>query len=377
MKRKQLKKLFNKYINNECTDHEVKLLDAYLDSFQDKDNLWSDLNYDESLKEELWLKIKSKALTETKVKPFNYKTYLKYAAVFAGLSLGLLWYQLKFGNTSGSEIMVSDTTVTVKTSGTTAKIDTDGSQVLLNKNGEVVGKQEGTQISYEKNESIKELIYNEVFVPNGKKIEVLLSDGTMVYMNSGSSLKFPINFIPGHKRQVFLEGEAYFEVTKNPNNPFQVSTSNMEVKVLGTHFNVSAYHNTQTFAVLAEGSIAVNKKENNNIENEATIIIPGEKATITEKAIDVKTVNLEDYIGWRDNRLSFNDEPFVDIIKKIERHYGVSINNKYVALNPIQFKGTFKDETILDLLNTFKETANFNYIINSNNITIYENKLNQ
>lgn len=377
MDKKQLKSLFNKYIDNKCTDQEIKFLNSYLDSFQDKNKLWSEFKYDEELREKIWLKIKSKTIAKNELKRFSIKPYLKYAAVFVGLLVSILWYQFDFVEIESPEIIVTDAAITIKTSdNVTTEINTRGEQVLIGKTGKIIGEQKGEQISYKKNDKIKELIFNEISVPNGKKIELVLSDGTLVHINSGSSLKFPINFISGRKRQVFLEGEAYFEVTKDAKNPFQVTTNDMGIEVLGTHFNVSSYKGAKTFAVLAEGSIAVSK---NQIEGEVgtpTVISPGEKATLMESGIEVKTVDLNDYLGWREGRLTFNNEPFIDIIKKIERQYGVTITNNYTALNPIKFKGTFKDETILDLLDTFKESAKFNYKINNHKIIIYDDLTN-
>ena len=377
MDKKQLNSLFNKYINNKCTDQEIKFLNSYLDSFQDKNKLWSELKYDEELREKIWFEIKSKTLTKNETKRFSIKPYLKYAAVFVGLLVSILWYQFDFVEIESPEIKVTDAAITIKTSdNVTTEINTRGEQVLIGKTGKIIGEQKGAQISYRKNDQIKELVFNEISVPNGKKIQLVLSDGTLVHINSGSSLKFPISFISGHKRQVFLEGEAYFEVTKDAENSFQVTTNDMDVEVLGTHFNVSSYNGTKTFAVLAEGSIAVNK---NQIEGEVgmpTVISPGEKATLIESGIEVKTVDLNDYLGWREGRLTFNNESFIDIIKKIERHYGVFINNEYIALNLMEFNGTFKDETILDLLDTFKESAKFNYKINNNKIIIYDDLTN-
>lgn len=373
MDKKQLKILFNKYINNECTDQEIKFLENYLDSFQDKDNLLSELTYDAELKEKIWLKIRSNTINKKEVKSFSIKPYLKYAAILTGLFVGLLWYQFNPVEVKNPET-ITGTDITIKSSNnTTTAINVNGSKTLVNDNGEVVASQKGTQISYIKNEEISKLVFNEIFVPNGKKAELLLSDGTMVHMNSGSSLKFPVNFIRDKKREVFLEGEAYFEVAKNPNNPFVVSANNMLVQVLGTHFNVSAFKNQKAYAVLAEGSIAVNKNQNDKqVKLSPKIMVPGEKAIILNNEIEISKVDVYDYLSWRDGVLAFNDEPFVDIIKKIERQYGVIINNECAKLNPMRFKGTFTDETILELLDTFKESASFKYEINNNNITLYD-----
>ncbi len=370
MNKKQAKSLFDKYVKDECSEQEKELLGNYLDSFQDKNKLWSELEYDEEIKDEIWQKIQLNFDRIYDKKPFSFRPYLKYAAVFIGLISCFIYYQLKNNTYINTDELVIDSAITLKTSDNkVTKISTDKEQYFLDDKGKVLGVQKGNQINYHGNSETKELIYNEIFVPNGKKFQLILSDGTMVHINSGTSLKYPVNFISGKKREVFLEGEAYFEVAKDEENPFLVTTSDVGIEVLGTHFNVSSFEGAETFTVLAEGSVAVydnNLKE----ENVSTIIKPGEKATLIDDKFEVNTVNIEDYLSWRKGKLSFNNEPFNEIIKKIERRFGVAIFNKYTALDSVRFNGTFSDETIIDLLDTFKESAQFNYQIENNLIII-------
>lgn len=369
MNKKQAKKLFDKYVRNECSPDETTLLHHYLDSFQDKNKLWSELRYDEEIKEALLLKIKSELNFNEKPNPFSFRKYYKYAAIFIGILGGLVWFQLDTKEQQINNKLVNEDAIVIKTSDNRlTKISTDGSQVVVDANGGVVGKQNGNQIRYDSNEKIKELVFNEISIPNGKKFQLILSDGTLVHLNSGSTLKYPVNFIPGQERQVFLSGEAYFEVTKNSENSFLVSTNEMDVTVLGTHFNVSSYAGSETFAVLAEGSVSVSNQKSD--DRESTIIKPGEMASITTTNIEVKNVDLKDYLSWREGILSFHHEPFSEIISKIERQYGVTIENKYDAMSTVRFRGNFKEETIIDLLNTFKESAGFDYSIDNNKIII-------
>lgn len=369
MNKKQAKKLFESYIKNECSPQEIELLNTYLDSFQDKTELWSELEYDDEIKEKLWSKINSKIDNEQEPNAFSFKKYLKYAAVFIVLLGGILWYKFKITEPANVSKLITDSAIILKTSDNKVnEISANQEQILFYEKGVMVSKQKGNQISYDQNDEIKELVYNEIIVPNGKKFQLILSDGTLVHLNSGSSLKYPINFILGQDRQVFLKGEAYFEVTKNAENPFLVSTDEMRIQVLGTHFNLSSYKGAQTYAVLAEGSVAVYNQK--LLDGGVTIIQPGEKASITDNMTEVNKVNLNDYLWWREGGLSFNNESFTNIMQKIERHYGVSIDNKYTDLSPVSFRGRFKDETIFDLLDTFKESVGFEYNINKNKIII-------
>ncbi|MEO9892243.1 FecR domain-containing protein [Aurantibacter sp.] len=370
MNKKQAKQLFDKYLKNECSVQEIEMLDKYLQSYQDKERLWSELRYDEEIKDQLWMKIKSDIDSKGEENRFSIKQYLKYAAVFIGLVGSFLWYQSYTKEEIPSTNAVSDAEVILKTSNNAVKnISSDAEQDLFDKEGKVIGKQKGNQLIYNDNEQLQELVFNELIVPDGKKFEITLSDGTLVHMNSRSTLKYPVNFITGEERQVFLQGEAYFEVAKDSLTRFLVTTDEIEIEVLGTHFSVSSYDGAKPYALLAEGSVAVHHQKNDL--RKPTIILPGEIATLDQNAISVDKVNIHDYLSWREGRLTFTNESFVNIVSKIERHFGVSIENNYTDINEVKFRGEFKqEETITDILNTFQESAGFEYKIVDNKIMI-------
>lgn len=372
MNSKKAKKLFKKYVKNECSAEELELLHRFLDSYQDKDQAFSSLDYNNEaeINRKIWLKIKAEIKVGKKKKQFVLHPYLKYAAIFLAL-LGVTYiYRTNFLIEPNNELVIKEESVILKLDNNeNKKIDITGSEVLVDKNGKIIGTQNGTKLVYDKMSEIDKLVYNEVIVPNGKKFQLVLSDGTEVHLNSGTSFKYPAHFISDTDREVFLKGEAYFEVAKDENRPFEVHTSDLQVQVLGTHFNVNSYGNTETYAVLIEGSVAINKKDMIEKEN-STILVPGQKASLTTDEIEINNVNVDDYISWRTGNLVFNNETFKDIIYKIERKYNVHIENRYTQLNTIKFKGKFGDESILDLLNTFKESAEFDYQIKDQKIII-------
>ncbi|MBD1261647.1 FecR domain-containing protein [Maribacter polysiphoniae] len=372
MNKRQAKELFDKYVKDQCSAKEIEMLNKYLQSFQDKDKLWSELRYDEEIKGKIWMNIKSNINTKSQESKFALKHYFKYAAIIVGLIGSFFWYQNSSKEFLPESKQVVESEIILKTSDNTLKkIDSNSEQDLFDSRGKVIGKQNGNQISYVGNDGIQELVYNEIIVPNGKKIEIKLSDGSLVHMNSGSTLKYPVNFISGKDRQVFLNGEAYFEVTKDPLSHFLVSTDSLDVEVLGTHFNVSSYSGTETFALLAEGSVAVYNKKDKDLPGSPTIIRPGEKATLSQNSIEVNEVNVNDYLSWREGRLTFNNESFINIVQKIERHFAVEIENNYKDLNLVKFNGEFREgETIIDILNTIQESAGFEYEINNKKIKI-------
>jgi transmembrane sensor len=227
------------------------------------------------------------------------------------------------------------------------------------------------------------------FSPIGKRRSLTLSDGTSVRLNSGSKL----TVLPGynhHKREVMLEGEAYFTVVHNAKSPFSVHTLNFRVNDLGTVFNVKAYSGDKTFeAVLIKGSIEVVL---NNKQGSRVILTPSKKIVLnnslvsnlpagnSNKAIPVYKIkgiannvfkNSIVETDWTANKLSFYDEPFEDIAPVIERWYGLKliVNNK--ELDGYHFTATFGNQSIDQVLKALKLTANFNYRREGNVITIY------
>ena len=204
--------------------------------------------------------------------------------------------------------------------------------------------------------------YNEITVPNGKRQNIYLPDSSLIVLNAGTKLKYRRNFNDLNNRDVFLEGEAYFVVTHNKQKPFIVHTNKMNIRVLGTKFNVSNYNNENNISVvLEEGKVEVFNQLNKSI-----VITPGEKATIKGDNIMVRKVDVEKDLLWKEGKLCFVNEPFVLILKELERHYNITIQNKYLALNNVNFTGTFtSEESIEEVLDAFKETQNdFTFAIN-------------
>ncbi|RKR13169.1 FecR family protein [Maribacter vaceletii] len=372
MNKRQVKNLFKKYINEECTKQERALLDNYLESFQDKQILLRDLNYDTEMKDKIWKKIISESTQDEKVNKYSFINYIKYAAIITVIISVSFWFINSKSSTaeSNSELIIAEQAIILKTSDSEKVIiDIENQQNLVAK-GQVVGKQNGATINYLNNKTVTDLVYNEISIPYGRTFNLTLSDGTMVHLNAGTTMKYPVNFIKGKEREIFLKGEAYFEVAKDKEHPFIVNTNDIGVRVLGTHFNVNSYKNTDSYAVLAEGSVVVYKQLLKSDLETHIKIVPGQKASLLKENITVKNIDIDKYLGWRNGRLLFDNEEFKDVVKKIERKYNVKIENEYSKLNNLKFKGDFEDESIIDLLDTFKESARFNYEIIDNKIII-------
>lgn len=248
----------------------------------------------------------------------------------------------------------------------------DDQQTKINKNTLV--NQNANTLYYKNDPTLKEIKYNELKVPYGKVFNIELSDGTLVYLNSGTTLRFPINFLQGLDREVFIEGEAFFEVTKSKLSQFKVSSNNTSVNVYGTKFNFKHFpEDNFSEVILTEGSLGVSKTSFENDE-EIMIIKPGEKAKVLfdEDKIERSRVNAKLYTSWINGRVAFRNESLPNLIQKLERIYNVIIINNNNDITDKKFSATilYKEESINEVLSYLSQVYGLEYQILDNKILI-------
>ncbi|NIJ43904.1 ferric-dicitrate binding protein FerR (iron transport regulator) [Wenyingzhuangia heitensis] len=310
-----------------------------------------------------------------KVEPKNHKSFLlKIAAVFVGLfTLSYAVYYFKPFLNKEQLVANVDTEARITLEledGSVVYLDEMNSETINNKTKAIASNSNSLSYKSTKNNEVEKLVYNKITVPYGKKFELELSDGSRVTLNAGTQLKYPIRFLKDQPRNVYLEGEAFFEVAKDKKNAFTVVTDKMNTRVYGTKFNVSCYKNENKIAtVLVEGSVGVYKK-NGGDKNKPLLIKPGYKALYSEKNIEVTKVDISKYIAWTHNEMVFLNDSFDVIIKRLERKYNVKIQNEYSLLSAKKFTGVFKDESLESILKIFKEHTPFNYKVEKNTVTI-------
>ena len=200
----------------------------------------------------------------------------------------------------------------------------------------------------------------EINAPDGARIEFILPDSTSGWLNSGSKLKYPAVF--DRHRNVQLIGEGYFNVKHKENSDFVVNVADLEVKALGTKFDVLAYpDDCSTLVVLQEGKVEV--KGNVGVFKE--ILSPDEQITFNraEKTLKISEVDAERFTAWKDSYLIIDDEPFWQAVERIERWYNVEIVIKDEVLNNFRFKATFKDEPLDEVLRLIAITTPIQYNI--------------
>ena len=376
-----MKKLVKKYFTNSITSLELIALSNLLKKsknrkyFEEYTRLDHDLNF--AMRhvdvEAEYLKIEQKIKSLEKPRKLKTTNWYQWAAVFVGL-VGLGYFYTTYN--SQNEIDENSIILTLD-NGDIKVISEDGTGEIITKKGQVVVTQKRGRLNYasadSKDKNVEEkLVFNELAIPYGKKLQITLSDGTLVHLNAGSTLKYPVKFLPGMKRQVFLNGEAFFEVAKDTKNLFLVNTSEVNIQVYGTKFNVNAYKEDQEIkTVLVEGSVGIygqNKKRTENI----VMLTPEYIASWNkkEKRMRLNAVDVNEYTAWTKGYLIFKIRTFSEIIKVLERHYDVAITNNYIELNNKRFFAKFDIETIDQVLKSFQNSEPFVFKKEGNKISI-------
>jgi transmembrane sensor len=211
--------------------------------------------------------------------------------------------------------------------------------------------------------SSNENIYNEVYTAFGTRSSLRLADSSLVWLNSGSSLRYPIKF-NNNKRQVFLQGEAYFEVKSDISRPFIVQTPTLQVKATGTKFNVQEYvSNPITEVTLVSGKVFVNESD---IEKNSTLFLElhPDQHLIYNKQNKTKTIiNVDSYrfIAWKDGKLMFRNEPLSKVLNKLGIIFNVDFELQGEELQNYSYRATFQDESLEEILKLLKLSAPIDY----------------
>lgn len=212
--------------------------------------------------------------------------------------------------------------------------------------------------------------YEEFSTPAGQRAMVKLHDGTTVWLNARSTLRCPSQFVKGERR-VELNGEAFFEVSKEKEVPFIVSTEKLDIKVLGTKFNVFAYKGRNEFNTsLVEGSVKVYDSRN---ESEAISMNPNERVDLVGNKLVKRPLANMDFLLWKEGIYAFDDVTFDEIVKKLELYYDVTILVKNPNLDVYKFSGKFRQrDGVESVLRTLQKVKSFSFVKDEdrNQITI-------
>ena len=308
------------------------------------------------------------------------RIFLKYAAMLIiALSIGVAGYwgfyqnQKSYiystvahsGENSKSQLHLSN--------GTIVDIEKDNSKIALSRDQKITIDNEKV-IDLNKTSKADESKMIEVIIPFGKKSQLTLEDGTKVWLDAGSRMAFPAKF-KGSKREVFLEGEGYFEVTHNQKFPFYVNAGEMVVKVLGTRFNISAYESDKLIeTVLIEGNVAISDRSALTFLKRETILMPNQKASYdrNDRTIVINDEPDVDFaIAWTEGWFKFNRQSINDVLNKLKRYYNVQFifAQGFPTEDLITGKLYLKD-SIEQVMMAMEVVAKLQYRINGNNIYI-------
>ena len=294
------------------------------------------------------------------------------------LTSSIVLYQLKNDKQSISDF--AENTPAEISSGETRLILNGQKEIeIASKNAVINYSKEAGAVVVDNHKKIKqalkqnEITYNTVIVPYGKRSKITLADNSVIWLNSGSKFIYPAHF-SGKKREVFLEGEAFFEVQHDDTKPFTVITKNIEITVLGTVFNVTAYNDdVYTNTVLESGSVEIDYPGKSKFKTSKLKITPGTSAVYysEEKVIQEKQVDTRYYTSWREGILLYQHQTLTDIVKKLSRYYNteISINDPKLANTSFSGKLDLKAD-INEVLETIAFASELNIERKNNQLVI-------
>ena len=363
--------------SKDLTDDEK---DYVLSNILDKSKKQERLEFTSKLNEpKAWENFLENTNQKIETKP-KYKVKQMYWYYAAAASIVILLSIPFFNKDNSSPIDTQQIIVNNIKTGTDKATLTleDGTKVALEKGTTYQtanASSNGEKIVYNAGDnSTTEIAYNYLTIARGEQFNVTLADGTIVWLNSESQLKYPVAFIEGEMRQVELVyGEAYFDVSPSIEHngaKFKVFHQSQEVEVLGTEFNIKAYKDeSNIYTTLVEGKVAINIPDNNQI------LTPNQQANLNVNAntIEITTVDIHNETSWRKGLFSFKQKPLIEILQVLSRWYDIDdVSFESSSLEKTNFDGVLnKNQNINDILNIIKETGFISdYTITDKKITI-------
>lgn len=383
--REEFLSLYKKYLAGLCTPKEIELLNNYQDDLDLANTGREDNKVNkQEVQDRIWQRLSesrklSPNTSNTKIAKF---IGLKIAAVLlVAISVSLLLFKRGHNKNHIVSITKSSNTQILPGSNKAFLTMANGSKIILTnaKNG-MLATQNGILISkaqdgllvyrFGNTKANRKTSFNEnntITTPRGGQYQIVLSDGTKVWLNAASSLRFPVTFT-GSNRNVELTGEAYFEVAKNKDKPFVVKANGTNVQVLGTHFNVSAYaDDASVTTTLLEGSVRLVK------EKAIAMLTPGQQgiSNNAQAAISVKTADMEQVMAWKNGYFIFDNTDIHTIMKQAARWYNVDI--AYQGSINKNFGGKIsKYKDITELLKNLELTGTIHFELEGRRVIVMQ-----
>lgn len=378
MTREEYQKLYEKYLEGKCTPDERHQLENYQDHLNLDGNIWQNhtMGDPDQIKQSILGKLEN-SINVHSGKQSRIISYSIAASLILLLSAGLFYYKrakepvlvkTEHPRFKNDVLPGNNKAILTLDNGSVINLDDAKTGVLTSENDIDIKKTADGKLEYAASQNQNTAVrYNTLRTPMGGEFQIVLPDGTKVWLNSGTSLRFPTAFT-GSERVVELNGEAYFEVSKNKKMPFHVRTVNdLDIKVLGTEFNVMAYDNEKIInTTLIEGSVEVQKG------SRMQLLKPGEEAVLNKGNgnIRVGEADTEQATAWKDGQFVFVNENIESIMRKVSRWYNVDIEYKGNLSNK-DFVGTIsRKKNVSELLKMLELTGAVHFSIEGRRITV-------
>ncbi|MGF1922800.1 MAG: FecR family protein [Bacteroidia bacterium] len=341
---KDLQKIIERYVSGKATSEEIKFVEKYYQYLDKADNV-----LDKDTKERMQMEEESlnHLLSAIRQPVKAHSLWIRYAAaavIISILGFSILYFSQKGGVKEEQKQVATTRTIDVLPGMDRAILTlADGSKVVLDdtKDGKIIQtanlsitKTKSGQLIYQATgiaTNPDRMAYHTIETPKGGQYQIYLPDGTKVWLNAASSLKYPERFHT-KERKVTLTGEAYFEVAKDKSHPFIVHTEGngklaQDVEVLGTHFNVNAYMDDQsTKTTLVEGSVKVSSLAS----KKSNLLTPGQQSVLSDHSFLVKSIDTGDDTAWKDGLFRFNNANLKNILYQLERWYDIKIDYRNI-----------------------------------------------
>jgi transmembrane sensor len=385
-----IEKLLDRYLSGECSAEEQLMVESWLENQAITENEWTKMIESEknawisSLRDKINQTIKEKNTVEVikvKIVPLYKRTVFRAAAAILFIMFGI-WSWYYYQNEGQKETAITEKNIPLKNDilpGSNKAILTlaDGSIILLDsaRNG-LLAQQSGTQVlktgtgqlAYNTSkDKPAEILYNSISTPRGGQYQLTLPDGSQVWLNAASYIRFPVAFA-GKERKVEITGEAYFEVIKNKNLPFRVTANDVVVEVMGTHFNINAYNDAATLnTTLLEGSVKVIKG------NSIKVLTPGQQAQVNAggEITLKKEVNIDEVVAWKNGWFNFDRADLRNIMSQISRWYDVNVIYEG-KMNEIHLSGVVSRNNKVSEVLKMMENAGIKFRIEGKTITVIQ-----
>lgn len=366
MNKKEARELLNKYLNGTATPEERTLFEQLSNRLTRKQLATIEPENIEEIKLQIYQKLPQAP---------NRHFFQKYRFITAAASIAFCIGAIALFH---QHAQVNQQLADVVPGGNRAVLTlANGKKIVLTSasNGELA-KQSGISIRKTHNGELVYTVsaqhhsagpeYNTTETPRGGQYQLGLADGTKVWLNASSSLKYPTHFT-GKERQVELTGEAYFEVTHHASMPFKVKTTKAIVTVLGTHFNVNAYHDEPSVrTTLLEGKVRVNALSS----NASGILKPGEQATLTGDQIQITPGDTEAATAWKNGYFRFRGEHIASIMRKLSRWYNIDVQYTTTISDEGYYGTISRFKNIKQVLAVLSETGSVHFKVDGRRVTV-------